>query len=110
MLTLVGCEVERTPSILTPLASDEDVTLVAIRTSRDYPAFRTVFSVGSQWELIGRTSKGEVYRPLGGGLNVTGVNSYEAYAVVNGGYLIGYWMPHDQSFVGEDPIEIRFSR
>jgi hypothetical protein len=65
-----------------------------------YP--RTIAS-GSQWRLIGRTPKGDVYRPMAGVFTVEGAHVHESGIVIAQGNLIGFFLLVESAFVPLDP-------
>jgi hypothetical protein len=53
---------------------------------------------GSQWALAGSIPQGQVYRKVGGTLMIEGKRVREAYPVVSGGKLVGFYFPGEASF------------
>ena len=99
LLVAAACaEVERRPSPLTPALIPSEVGLSIGPSAREATGFPDVFLPGSRWQLVGRIAEGEVLRPLGGGLGVTGVNVREGYAVIRDGRLVGFWLPVEEAF------------
>jgi hypothetical protein len=58
---------------------------------------RTI-AAGSTWRLAGSTPEGEVYRPVGAVFAVEGANMHEAYLVVAGDRLVGFYLPGEGAF------------
>ena len=57
---------------------------------------------GSRWGLVGGIAQGDVYRAEDGILTVEGANVHEAYLVVAGDRLVGFYLPVEKAFV---PLE-----
>jgi hypothetical protein len=61
---------------------------------------------GSRWTLVGGIAQGLVYRPDGGVLTVEGANVHEAYLVVSGTELVGFYLPVEKAFVTLTPRRV----
>jgi len=53
---------------------------------------------GSRWQSVGRLPQGEVYKPIDSVLTVEGANVHEAYIVVEGKRLVGFYLPVENAF------------
>lgn len=69
-------------SVSAPLTNDATVTLAA----------------GSQWILAGSVPEGQVYRKAGGTLMIDAKRLREAYLVIAGGKLVGFYFPGESAF------------
>jgi hypothetical protein len=58
---------------------------------------RTV-KAGTRWDYVGRTEKGDVYRTKDQVLTVEASNIHEAYMVVEGEKLVGFYLPVERTF------------
>jgi hypothetical protein len=58
---------------------------------------------GTRWDLIGTIPEGEVYKPKDQVLTVECSHVHEAYLVVSGGTLIGFYLPVEKGFVPISP-------
>jgi hypothetical protein len=62
------------------------------------PGQASVLPAGSRWRAVGSVAQGTVYRPLNTVLLREGRHAAEAYAVVQGGRLLGLFVPGEKSF------------
>lgn len=53
---------------------------------------------GTKWEAIGRVVEGIVYRSRNQTLTIECSNIFEAYLVVAGDYLVGFYLPVEKAF------------
>lgn len=56
-------------------------------------------ALGSRWTQVGTLSQGHVYRIVGGAFTVEGANVHEAWLVIAGGELVGFYLPVEKAFV-----------
>jgi hypothetical protein len=61
------------------------------RIAREVPA-------GSRWRAVGRLSQGEVYKRVDGVFNVEARHFHEAYLVIDGTRLQGFYLPVEEKF------------
>jgi len=57
----------------------------------------------TRWDLIGSIAEGEVYKPKDQVLTVECSHVHEAYLVVSGGNLVGFYLPVEKGFVPISP-------
>lgn len=101
-LGLAACasEIVRQPTQLTPVAEQpagtieilEDVSILV------GPGYRRVISRGSVWMRIGRSVEGEVFRPVDRVFTVEGAHIHEAYLVLDGDRVVGFYLPVERAF------------
>jgi hypothetical protein len=107
----IGCapDVVRTPSSLSPAAgtdrsrielSDEALIQLSGGYSRVLPK-------GSVWELRGRVPEGAVYRRADGIFTIEGAHIHEAYLVLEGDRLVGFYLPFEQAYSPTRPVPLR---
>lgn len=60
--------------------------------------YSRVIPSGSKWEYVGLVKEGNVYKPLGHVFTIEGYHVHEAYLVVNGDTLNGFYLPVEHSF------------
>lgn len=60
--------------------------------------YKRKLKAGTRWDYIGRIENGDVYRTKDQILTVEGSNIYEAYIVVSGEHLVGFYLPANQTF------------
>lgn len=53
---------------------------------------------GSLWKYVGTTPQGDVYKPVKNVFTIEGRNIYEAYIVLFGKELVGFYLPVEASF------------
>lgn len=57
-----------------------------------------VLRKGTRWQEIGTIEHGAVYRSLDQTLTVEGFNVHEAFIVVSGNQLVGFYLPVEKTF------------
>jgi hypothetical protein len=109
-----GCaaEVVRQPTTLTPLATgaerpqrelaEEAVVPVSSNYSRVLPR-------GSRWQLVGTVPQGGVYRRADGIFTVEGAHVHEAYLVIAGEKLVGFYLPVEKSYAPASPVVLKLN-
>jgi hypothetical protein len=101
-LILAGCasEVVRSNATLMPTGPGHQSQVrfqsaVHVESSsgygRDLPA-------GSIWEFRGSIAQGQVYRRVDGILTVEGAQVHEAFLVLSGDHLVGFYLPVEQAY------------
>lgn len=107
---LAGCaaEVVRTEATLGPAPAGERprIEILEATTVRLSSGYRRVLPAGSIWELRGTLPQGNVYRRVGGIFTVEGANVHEAFLVVSGNRLVGYYLPVEQAFSPAEPVTL----
>ena len=53
---------------------------------------------GSTWQEVGKLPQGLVYRPVKSVFNLEGRQVHEAYLVISGKKLVGFYLPVESSF------------
>ncbi len=101
-LGLVGCsaEVVRRPATLTA-ASGQPTTTIEVLERASIPVgpgHSRVIDRGSVWRLIGRSVGGEVFKPVDQVFTVEGKRIREAYLVLDGDRVVGFYLPVEQAF------------
>ena len=96
-----GCatDVTRSAASLSPASGErtriEIAQAVTVESSSGYS--RTL-PAGSAWELQGRLPQGAVYKRAGDVFTIEGAHVHEAYLVVSGSHLVGYYLPVERAF------------
>ncbi len=67
----------------------------AVKPSSGY---RRIIKAGSLWKYEGSIPEGEVYRIQNDVFMVEGANMHEAYSVLDGELLVGFYLPVKQAF------------
>jgi len=69
----------------------------AIAISLDTGADRTI-KADSTWKYIGNINSGKVYKPVDDVFSIEGIQQYEAYLVISGGKIVGFYLPASSNF------------
>lgn len=100
---LAGCasEVFRTP-VAAPAApvpgQSGAMVLVQSVTIKLPTAYDRTLAAGSRWQMVGTIPQGTVYRPSSSVLTLEGANIHEAYLVLDGESLVGFYLPVEQAY------------
>jgi len=102
LLALAACapEVVRQPTQLTPLTEQRGG---AIEIAEDTPisvgpGYQRVIRRGSVWTGIGRVAEGEIFKPVDRVFTVEGAHIHEAYLVLDGDRVVGFYLPVERAF------------
>jgi hypothetical protein len=114
-LVLVACapEVSRRPTSFTPLAEQPAATIEVLQDQKVSASlgYDRVIGRGTQWTLVGRSIEGDVYKPVGRVFTVEGGHIHEAYLVIAGDRVVGFYLPVERAFApvreGPTPLSIR---
>lgn len=99
LLLVSGCAtVAKQQVVLQPAQSSETVlTKHAIAINLDTGADRKI-KADSKWTYIGKINKGKVYKPVDDVFSIEGTQQYEAYLVISGGKIVGFYLPASSNF------------
>jgi len=102
-LALAACapEIVRQPTQLTPVTEQAGGTIEILEDTSILvgPAgYRRVIGRGSVWTRIGRVVEGEVYKPVNRVFTVEGAQIHEAYLVLDGDRVVGFYLPVERAF------------
>lgn len=79
---------------------------VTVRLSSGY---ERKLATGSHWRPTGSLAQGEVLRPVDGIFTIEGRHVHEAYLVVSGTNLVGFYLPGEEHFSPLDsPVSLTF--
>jgi hypothetical protein len=99
---LAACapEIVRHPTQLTPVPEQSDSTIEILEDASISvgPGYRRVIRRGSVWARIGRSLEGEVYKPVDRVFTVEGAHIHEAYLVLDGDRIVGFYLPVERAF------------
>src|SRR5262249_48913216 len=87
----------RRPSQLTPDAG-ASIEVLQDRPITVGPGYKRIIARGSVWTRVGRIAEGEVYKPAGGVFTVEGAQVHEAYLVMEGDRVVGFYLPVERAF------------
>jgi hypothetical protein len=100
-LGLAACapEVVRRPTQITSMEGvGESIEILADLRVAVGPGYDRVISKGSVWSRIGRSGEGEVYKPVNQVFTVEGAHVHEAYLVLDGDRVVGFYLPVERAF------------
>lgn len=101
LLAACAAEVKVVPAQLAPLVQPTPDVVVAadlpVRLSTGYT--RTV-PQRSRWRAVGTLAQGTVYQPLDTVFAIEGRNVHEAWLVLRGTSLQGFWLPAENHYSG----------
>src|SRR5262245_27722427 len=99
---LCGCAspVRTEPVKFTPLAQQPApmIQLQSGAVASLATGFPRTLNAGSQWRLAGSVTQGQVYRPVNTVFTIEGRHVHEAYLVVSGGKLVGFYLPGEANY------------
>ena len=105
-----AAEVVRQPGDFTPVAAAAARAEIEITEDVEVPVSRNynrVLARGSRWQLVGTTPQGRVYRRSDGVFTVEGAHVHEAYLVLAGDRLVGFYLPVEKAFSPTTPVTIK---
>jgi len=100
-LGLVACapEIVRQPTQLVPTEQPGDTIEIVENASISVgPGYQRVIARGSVWTRIGRSVEGEVFKPVDRVFTVEGAHIHEAYLVLDGDRVVGFYLPVERAF------------
>jgi hypothetical protein len=102
VLGLAACapEVARHPTQLTATTEQPESTIEILQdtTISVGPGYRRVIGRGSVWTRVGRSAEGDVYKPVDRVFTVEGAHVHEAYLVLAGDRIVGFYLPVERAF------------
>lgn len=101
-LLLAACapEVVRQPTQLMPV-TEQPASAIEILEDASVPVgpgYQRVIPRGSIWTRVGRAVQGEVFKPVDRVFTVEGTHIYEAYLVLDGDRVVGFYLPVERAF------------
>ena len=108
---MLGCasEVVRSPASLSPRATSNPFRIEISEEAPIGPSagYNRTLPSGSTWELQGTLPQGAAYRRVNGIFTVEGSHVHEAYIVVAGDRLVGFYLPVEKAFSPAEPVRLR---
>lgn len=102
VLALTGCapEIVRRPTQLTPVTEQPGGTIEILEDASVSvgPGYERVIGRGTVWTRIGRSTEGEVFKPVDRVFTVEGAHIHEAYLVLDGDRVVGFYLPVERAF------------
>jgi hypothetical protein len=97
-LAACAAEVVRRPTELTAAPAPKAYVLgTSVEITLD-SKYRRHLGAGTELAEIGSVREGRVLKPVNAVLTVEGAHMHEAYAVVQGDRLVGFYLPVEKSF------------
>lgn len=94
-------ELTRQPTSFNPIQGTDGRTELMLRQNLQVTpvsGFARMIKAGSHWKRAGSTPQGDVYRPVNDVFTLEGANVHEAYLVVAGKQLVGFYLPGETAF------------
>ncbi len=95
-------EVVRTQIVPPSARSDkrhaDAIVLARPATVRLGTGYSRTLDAGSRWRLAGAIPNGAVYQAAQGVFTIEGANIHEAYLVIRGRELVGFYLPVERAF------------
>jgi hypothetical protein len=115
-LCVSGCafdlmDVRYTTSLLKAQSGSGRSFLLAdeVRLTQTPCRYQRTLHAGTRWTLVGSLPQGEVFTSSDQVLTLECSNVFEAYLVVSGKRLVGFYLPVERGFVAlRNPIELGF--
>ena len=103
ILGLAACapEVVRYSSVLTPSSGEPGGTIEVLRDAKVEVGplgYERTIRKGSNWTRVGRVTQGEVYKPVDQVFTVEGTHVHEAYLVLDGNQIVGFYLPVERAY------------
>ena len=103
LLFLAACAqmVTTEPARLEPVAAAEPPTVITFRDRLDIrldTRYSRTILAGTRWRKVGRLPQGDVYRPVDGVFSIEGRQVHEAYLVIAGPSLKGFYLPGEANY------------
>lgn len=109
---LSGCAsaVRTEPAQFTPVAASSPVEIVTLAndtTITPASGYGRTLKAGSRWRLAGRVGQGQVFRPVDSVFTIEGRQVHEAYLVMSGARLVGFYLPGEANYAAlEVPVPL----
>lgn len=113
VIFLTSCTIQEVPSNPPITLSEIPVPLyvletpVTIRTSN---STATHLKASTTWELLGSIPQGNVYGTRDQVVIINESNGHEAFIVVYGNKVVGYYLPVEKTFVKSQPVNIKLTK
>ena len=102
VLYLAGCSLnpphDDMPASLRAGDARPDIVMTSKKKVGVSAMFRRVIPKDSRWSYVGSIAAGDVYQGVNTVFTVEGVDIHEAYLVISGRDLVGYYLPFEKTF------------
>lgn len=107
-ILLSGCSVKYTPVVMETTTPKATWTLTEKVDVPLESGSTTHLKANTTWEYVGTIEQGDVYKTKDQIVTVKGSNMFEAYLVISGERLVGFYLPVENGFTRiSKPIEIQ---
>lgn len=108
-LVIIGScagEVVLHPSYLSPASSSDRsrITISQEASIRLSTGYKRTLPAGSIWELRGNLPYGGAYKRVNGIFTVEGAHVHEAFIVIHGNRLVGFYLPVEQAYARTEVV------
>jgi hypothetical protein len=106
---LAACsDVKGEPAAMAPVNGAAAGQIVIARDVEiETPGYDRTLRQDTVWLAAGSVAQGVVYKPRDTVFTLEGTNVHEAYLVLSGGRLVGYYLPAEHSYVAQaQPIDV----
>lgn len=89
------------PARLAPVAAEKSAAVLKLARDASITlstGYTRTLPADSQWQSVGTLPQGMVYRRVGDVFSIEGRHVHEAYLVVNGTALQGFYLPGEASY------------
>ena len=100
-LTACAQMVKTEPARAEPVGAAEAATLITVRDRLDIrldTGFSRTVQAGTRWRKVARLAQGDVYRAVDGVFSIEGRQVHEAYLVISGSSLRGFYLPGEANY------------
>ena len=103
--TLAACApmVESTPATLATATAPRDIEIRGNTTIALSTGYSRRLEAGGRWREMGRLPEGAVFRPLDSVFSIEGRQAHEAWLVIDGTRLVGFYLPGEHRYSTLDP-------
>ena len=99
LLFVSGCAtVVKQQVVLQPVDSAEIFSVNHTITISLDTGINRIIKAGSKWRYTGDINNGKVYKPVDDVFSIEGTQQYEAYLVISGGRIVGFYLPASSNF------------
>ena len=99
------------PSPATAKGHPEAIVLARQAMARTGTGYDRLLADSTRWRFAGEIPQGAVYRATQGVFTLEGANIHEAYLVLRGDLLIGFYLPVEQAFSPlKDTVQLSIRR
>jgi hypothetical protein len=111
---LGGCAaVPHVPTAFTPIAVAQAVPRVLAATAGVSigTGYARTLKAGSRWQRTGTVPQGDVYKPYGDVFTLEGAHIHEAWLVLQGDQLVGFYLPVERGYTPlTPPVLLHFQK